>query len=422
MSMLVRAEGVPGTKRPRLLFLSQTLPIPEGGAGIRSYNLLRVLARTYEITVLAFYRRETHPAASGVARGLEQVRRMAGVDVFAVPQAFSWWRFVGDHWRSFVRKRAYTNFVYESREFESRLRAHVESGQYALVHLDSLDLARYLPMLAGLPVACTHQNIESQLMRSRAARERSWIKRRYMAYQARLLEAEERRCGGLRMNLVVSSEDAALLRSIAPGARVVVAPNGVDTDFFQPGSLEEDGVVFVGPASWPLNEDAMRFLGQDILPRLRRRGVDVKATWVGRAPAALQREFARDFGINQTGYVEDVRPYVWSAACYVVPLRGGGGTRLKILEAWALGKAVVSTSIGCAGLAAVDGENILIRDTAEDFAQAVMEVLSDAALRVQLGRAGRDTVLRWYDWETIGSGVAEEYATLHQPARETSAV
>ena len=407
--------------RPRLLFLSHTLPIPEGGAGIRSYNVLRLLSRHYEITVLAFYRKGMEPASDSVARQLESVRGIADVEVFPIPQEFSRVRFIADHLRSGLRKRAYTIFAYGSREFESRVLTHAQSGQYALVHLDSLDLAGYLPLLGGLPVACTHQNIESQLMRRRALLERSWIRRRYLEFQATLLAAEERRCAGLSANLVVSDADAATLRNMAPGARVPVIPNGVDTEFFQPGNLDEEGVVFVGPASWPLNVDAMRFLGRDILPRVRRRG-DVRATWVGRATPTMKREFAQQFGIEMTGFVADVRPYVGSAACYVVPLRTGGGTRLKILEAWALGKAVVSTSAGCEGLAAVDGENILIRDSAEGFADAVLNVLSDAGLRARLGRSGRSTAVRSYDWEMIGRTIAEEYATLHDHVREVTTV
>jgi glycosyltransferase involved in cell wall biosynthesis len=409
-------------ERPRLLFLSHTLPIPEGGAGIRSYNVLRLLSRHYEITVLAFYRKGMEPASGSMARQLELVRGIADVEVFPIPQEFSRARLIADHLRSVLRRRAYTIFAYGSREFESRVRAHVQSGRYALAHLDSLDLAGYLPLLNGLPIACTHQNIESQLMRRRAALERLWLVRRYMEWQASLLAAQERRCADVSVNLVVSDADAATLRSMVPGARVAVAPNGVDTEFFQPGDLDEGGVVFVGPASWPLNVDAMRFLGEDILPRVRRPGLDVRAVWVGRATPTMKQEFAHQFGINMTGFVADVRPYVWSAACYVVPLRTGGGTRLKILEAWALGKAVVSTSMGCEGLAAVDGENILIRDTAAGFADAVLDVLSDAALRARLGRAGRSTAVHSYDWEMIGRTIAEEYATLHDDLREVTTV
>ena len=142
---------------------------------------------------------------------------------------------------------------------------------------------------------------------------------------------------------------------------------------------------------------------------LKNGGAPPRMTWVGRSPTRVQEDYARRFGITVTGYVDDVRPYVQDAACYVAPIRTGGGTRLKILDAWAMGKAVVSTSIGCEGLAAVDGENILIRDSATGFAQAVRDVLHDAQLRSDLGRAARNTALQCYDWEVIGASLTRAY-------------
>src|SRR5690606_7086949 len=133
-------------------------------------------------------------------------------------------------------------------------------------------------------------------------------------------------------------------------------------------------IVFVGGYSWYPNRDALYYFGEEILPRIRRT-TNVAVTWVGRAPTSVIDECSRKYGIRLTGYVEDIRPFVESAACYVVPLRIGGGTRLKILDAWAMGKAVVSTSVGCEGLQAVDRENILIRDDADAFASSVVELL-----------------------------------------------
>lgn len=409
--------------RSRLLFLSQTLPIPEGGASIRSYNLLRVLARTYDVTVLSFYRRGSHPRIRSVARGLEAVREFAEVEVFPVPQEFNRLRFAADHVRSLVNSRAYTAYAYDSRAFGERVHTHISSGDHGLVHLDSLDLVSYLPMLAGVPVACTHQNVESRLLRRRAERASTPALRRYLSYQAGLVEAEERAwCGRVQTNLVVSQDDADELRRIAPGARIAVAPNGVDTTLFQPQDVEQNGLVFVGPGSWGPNAEAMHFLGREILPRLRALGSQVEATWVGRADDRMQREFRRQYGMHMTGFVDDVRPYVGSAECYVVPLRTGGGTRLKILEAWAMGKAVVSTSAGCEGLAAEDGVNILVRDSAESFAGAIRDVLEDSHLRTRLGAAARATAVKSYDWEVIGKAVLDEYASLGAGSTEVSLV
>jgi glycosyltransferase involved in cell wall biosynthesis len=171
-------------------------------------------------------------------------------------------------------------------------------------------------------------------------------------------------------------------------------------------------LVFVGGYSWYPNRDAMAYFGKTILPLVRRRYPDLSVTWVGRAPDAVKRDFENLYGIRLTGYVDDVRPVVSGAACYVVPLRVGGGTRLKILDAWAMGKAVVSTSIGCEGLDARDGENILIRDTPESFAEAVDAVLKDDDLRTRLERNARATAESVYDWSVIGGPMLREYLHL----------
>jgi glycosyltransferase involved in cell wall biosynthesis len=137
-------------------------------------------------------------------------------------------------------------------------------------------------------------------------------------------------------------------------------------------------------------------------------------TWVGRAATAELRRFADDPALRLTGYVEDVRPYVHRAKCFIVPLRVGGGTRLKILDAWAMGAAVVSTSVGCEGLAAVDGENILIADTVDEFAAAMARVLRDDRLRASIGSNARRTAVERYSWDVLGVAMRELYMTLAQ--------
>ena len=124
------------------------------------------------------------------------------------------------------------------------------------------------------------------------------------------------------------------------------------------------------------------------------------------------REYGNNDGLALTGYVQDVRPLIRNAGCYVVPLRVGGGTRIKILDAWAMGKAVVSTSIGCEGLDAIDGRNILIRDAPQDFAETVCEVLSDNKLRDRLGLEARRTVEATYSWNLLGDKMKRYYEEL----------
>ena len=398
--------------RPKLLFLSQTLPFPpDSGTAIRSYNVLRLLARDYDVTALCFYRRATTPDLAG---SLAALRRIAShVEAFPIEQEHSRARMLADHARSMLTGRAYTAFAYESAAFTRALLSHLAREPFVLAHLDSLDLGAYVPLLAGVPVIAVHQNVESALLRRRAANESSVLRRAYLRLQARLMEGEERRWSPrVALNLAVSEADAQELRTLVPNARFEMIPNGVDVDAFVPGGdAAQDGIVFVGGMSWFPNADALEFFDEEILPLVRVRDERVKVTWVGRAKPDVIASYAKR-GIQLTGHVDDIRPYVTSAACYVVPLRIGGGTRLKILDAWAMGKAVVSTTVGCEGLDAVDGQNILIRDDPAAFASAVTTVLRDPGLRVALERNARTTAEQRYSWNVIGETMRRLYGEV----------
>jgi polysaccharide biosynthesis protein PslH len=407
--------------RGRLLFLSQTLPYPpDGGVRIRSFHILRMLCRAYDVSALCFYRASVE-AGEDQVRGLcNELRRSTGarsVEAFPIPQEASRLRFLWDHLRSVVTGRSYTVFTYESAWFRRRLEELLQGEPFDLVHLESLDLSGYLESLPRAPIVCDHHNVESVLLERRAEREGTPLRRGYLAHQGQLLRREEGRwCPRVDLNLTVSTEDRRLLLDRAPGSSITVVPNGVDTSAFQPAYGGDRGIVFVGGHTWFPNRDGMEYFAQEILPLLTRRIGTIPVRWVGRAPDALVTEYRDRFGIEMTGYVENIRPHVAPAACFVVPLRVGGGTRLKILDAWAMGKAVVSTPEGCEGLEVEDGENILIRSDPESFATAVEGVLRDESLRIGLGKGARATVERLYDWDVVGRDLLEELASL--PGRD----
>ncbi len=410
-----RAANAPPSElrrpRPRMLVLCQTLPFPpDGGVSIRTYHVLRLLSKRFEITALCFYRAKDRPTRADVDESLANLRKFGQVEAFAIPQEHSRLRFVTDHVLSVLRRVAYTVNVYESRAFRARLESLVSERRFDVVHMDSLDLAGYLPVLRDLSVVCVHHNLESELLRRRSEAEPSFLSRWYLRFQAGLLKQQEQKwCEQVSLNITVSDIDARKLNHLAPTARVSVVPNGVDTDGFRPAPGNDDGVVFVGGANWFPNRDALTHFCDDILPLIRKTMPDIHVRWVGRATPDLQAEFLRNHAVDLTGYVSDIRPLVRDAACFVVPLRVGGGTRLKILDAWAMGKAVVSTAVGCEGLAAQDGENILIRDSPQDFADAVASVLRDRTLRERLQRGARRTVEELYAWDVIGPDMINEY-------------
>jgi glycosyltransferase involved in cell wall biosynthesis len=404
------------SSHPKLLFLCHTLPYPpDGGVWIRTYHILRLLARAFDITALCFERSGTSAtgAAWDVAASRNALGRFGAVEVFPIPQTHSRLRYGWDHLRSLTLRRVYTAYLYHSPAFRRRLTDLLRSKAFDLVHCDSLDLARYLPACRGIPVVCVHHNVESALLQRRAAIEQKEWRRAYLRYQARLIEKEESRwCGRVAMNVAVSEQDRALLERLAPDARVTIVANGVDVEEFRPDGTKGTGVAGMGGTFWFPNLDALDFFCEQILPHVRAAGADVPARWIGSASPAQRRYYRERFGVEVTGYVEDVRPFMREAACHIVPLRAGGGTRLKILNAWAMGKAVVSTSVGCEGLAAVDGENILIRDAPKDFANGILAVLGDDELCRRLGQGGRATVERRYSWDVIGQGLIETYLSI----------
>lgn len=401
-------------RKPRLLFVAQVLPFPpDGGVAIRTFNVLRLLAARYEITALAFYRRAV---VRDVSASVEALREFAVTEAFPIEEEFSRARLLWNHLRSLITRRVYTTFSYESGSFRTALRYEVSKGCYDIVHFDSMDLSAYLSETGSVPTVCVHHNVESVLLKRRAAVDTSAWRRWYLRLQSTFMEREERRwCPRVSLNVAVSEEDAASLRRIAPDARVTVVPNGVDTQTFQPAAEEGSGIVFVGGMTWFPNKDALEYFATEILPLLKPSNPDLSVTWVGRAHAGEVDRY-RALGITLTGYVDDIRPFVHAAGCYVVPLRIGGGTRLKILDAWAMGKAVVSTSIGCEGLGARDGWNILVRDDPVSFTAAVREVLADAALRQRIGVNARAVVEARFSWLGIGVAMLEAYEGVRADA------
>jgi glycosyltransferase involved in cell wall biosynthesis len=418
------AAGIVIMARPRLLFLCQTFPYPpDGGAQIRTYHVLRLLARAFDVTALCFERTRTcGDTAQGLAAGREVLGRFAEVEVFPIPQLHSRVRYAWDHVRSVASGHAYTRYLYDSPALRGRLSTLLETRRFDLIHVDSLDLADYLPQFIGIPVACVHHDVEPMLLRRRAALERSRWRRIYIGHQARLRERVERAwCPRVALNVAVSARDGALLKRLAPEAMVDVVPNGVDIDEFQPHDEPGDGLAFVGGTTPFPNLDALSYFCEEILPHIARRGRTLRATWIGRAAARQQQEYRERYGVALTGYVDDVRPFMRAAACHIVPIRVGGGTRLKILNAWAMGKPVVTTSVGCEGLEAIDGENLLIRDDPAEFAEAVLSVLDDEGLRRRLGTAGRATVEQRYSWDVIGANLIETYQALAGVQRTSGA-
>ena len=274
---------------------------------------------------------------------------------------------------------------------------------------------------AALPRVLTAHNVESRLASRLAAVEGARWPPAILRWQARkVLAAEVRALTEFSHCVAVSDTDRDALRALAPGLRVSVVSNGVDLDHFFPSPVDPSSrtLAFCGDMGWAPNVDAVTFFVREVLPRIRQVLPEVTFSIIGRGPSdALVRSLSSD-SVRFSGTVPDVRPLLSTARLVVVPLRSGSGTRLKILEAWAAGRPVLSTTVGAEGLPVAEGQNIVIADDAETMARRAIFLLNDLSLSSRLGENGRRLVESRFGWDTVAESLLELYEsalTSYQP-------
>lgn len=403
----------------RILWLKTDLLHPvDVGSKIRTYYMLRELRRMHELTYVTLDDGTAGPDAY----------RLAGEychELVPVPhrkaRRFSW-SFYRELAMNLFSGRPYAIDRYRSGAFTETISRLVRGKRADLVVCDFLHPSINLPPDLPCPVVLFQHNVEAMIWRRHVEVETSRIKRAFFRQQWRRMWAYERQaCRLADYVIAVSKQDHEVMAREYGLSRIAHIPTGVDTAYFRPSgriAAEPGHLVFTGSMDWLPNDDGMWFFVRDILPLIRAKRPDVKLTIVGRKPfariAALSKE---DPSIIVTGRVEDVRPYIERASAYVVPLRIGGGTRLKIYEAMAMGKAVISTSLGAEGLPVAHGTDILIVDDPPEFASAVLRILDDPSLAQRLGASAAATVRKEYAWDRV----AGCFADLCEEARRGAA-
>lgn len=391
------------------------------GGRVRSLQTISALSRRHQVTVVTTHGVGDDP--EGLARHLSQCDRVISLP-YAVPKrgsasfplavAQSWFsRYPVDLWK------------WQVPAVREQVQTLIDGGNVDLCVADFLFAAMNVPMKSGTPVVLFEHNVEYQIWQRLAALEhRPWMRALFEVEWRKLRAREADACRDADLTIAVSEDDRRRLERLAPGMRAASIPTGVDTDYFVPdAAAERDAhLVFSGSMDWHPNEDACLYFMDTILPRIRTEVPGTTFTIVGRNPTARLREAAeRCGGVTVTGTVNDVRPFIAEGAVYVVPLRAGGGTRLKIFEALAMARPVVSTTVGAEGLGIGPGRHYVCADEADDFAASVVALLRDPARRRQLGTAGRHLVETCYSWPTIARVFeqrCEEVVAQHaQPRR-----
>jgi glycosyltransferase involved in cell wall biosynthesis len=328
--------------------------------------------------------------------------------------------------RNVVDPLPYTWAAYRDRRFTANLAQVLQSEPHDLLHCDQVQATPAVLQLPTPPRVLNAHNVDSLLVSRLADVEPRVLRKALIRWQARKIRrAEEPTYRRFHGCLAMSAVDRAHIGRIAPELPVWVIPNGVDPAWFSPqaGPFDAGLMVFSGAMDWEPNSDAVRFFVREVLPRIRRRLPTSRFLVVGRSPSpALVSALAADAKVEFTGTVDDIRPSLARAALFVVPLRVGSGTRLKILEAWAMGKPVLSTSLGAEGLPARDGENIAIADSPDELATRALELLEDPGYADRLGAAGRRTVQEQFSWEHIGHDLLAAYEAALALVRPDAAV
>ena len=384
----------------RILFASAYLPYPpDSGGRARGYHLLRWMAERHAVDLLAF----THDPAD-LARVPPLQRLCASVRTVPAPA------YPLGPWARLRRALYSPADQVMPRRSAQMAAALAHSPPFDLAFLEDLGVAEYARLVAGAPTILSKHNVEAELYRQLACSKRPLSPAWALAHlEALALTRHEGPVAALfRHVIVVSEQERARLAAHCPAGRIAIVPNGVDTGYFapHPGVAEEpDSLLFVGTFFWPPNADAARWLVSDILPLIRREVPGVRLCLVGHDPPPELQALAHPPDVIVAGSVPDVRPYLARAAVCVVPLRIGGGTRLKILDALAMGRPVVSTSLAGEGLDLAAGHELLIADGAEAFAAATVRLLRDPAQRATLAAAGRQAVESRYTWPTVLAGL-----------------
>jgi polysaccharide biosynthesis protein PslH len=380
---------------------------PDTGGKIRSYNILRQLAKNHDVTFFSFYgahERDIHEE-------LNQIFQRVVLIPLDLPKARGADELL-DYAVHLFSREPYNLTKYCRAVVRNRLTELLLQETYDVILCDFLAAAGAIPWDWPCPKVLFTHNVEAAIWRRHfeVARNPLWKAVSWFEWK-RMAEAECRYLKKADHVLAVSQNDRDAFTKFLDPRKLSVTPTGADTEFFQPSTEAEipNSLVFTGSMDWLPNEDGICYFIKEIFPLILAKVPDATLCVVGRNPSQrLQNLTANNTKIQLTGWVEDVRPYVARSAVFIVPLRIGGGTRLKIYEAMSMAKAIVSTTIGAEGLPVKNGEHLLVADNPASFAESTLRLFSDSSQRAQLGRATRHLVEQNYSWATVSNAFAQE--------------
>lgn len=401
-----------------ILQLAPRMPYPltDGGA-IGIFNITKSLAELgHEITLVTFPLDDAEETREAVAA----ISKYAKVEMVSKP--------LPARWKVLARTVLQGAYPIERRmmpEMFELLQGILERQRFDVVHVDHAHMGKYglwIKREYGLPIVLREHNFESLIYERFARTGPNPMKRIVARMHGRRLKQEEITfLKNFDAISAITEEDAKMMRELVPRANIRVIPAGVDTDYFRPSDIPEDPdqILWVGSLAWDPNYDAVRYFLTSIFPLILERRPSARFDIIGTDSGRI-RKFASKFGesVRILGRLPDVRDFLARSAVLVVPLRIGGGMRLKLLDFFASGKAVVATTIAAEGNLAQDGRELIIADRPATFADSVLGLLSNPDKRGRLASSARELATKEYSWKKIG----EDFTRLYELARMTANV
>lgn len=407
----------------KILWLSHFAPYPpKGGASQRSYNMLKQLSKYADVSLLSLAPYSKIASFfNNYEAGMEEIEHELGKycdEIRLIPH--------GRHKRqtaktlnalkSLVRNDPYDVVCLESKELETSLTKALAENNYDAIHLDTIGLWPYVANL-DIPLILNHHNIESQMLQRRASKT-SWPLSQYIRSQESKLQKLEIQAGAkARINVTCSRDDGQRLSEIGID-NVAEIPNGVDLSYFsrrQNYQATESGIdlIFAGGLEWYPNRDAMIFFAKKVWPQLKAKAQAATMTVVGRGSIPLLNDIAAtDSSFKVAGFVPDVRTYLEQASIYVCPIRDGGGTKLKVLDALGMGIPLIAHPIACEGINVRNGEHVIFAETPKQFCDAILSLSADPELKMKLSANGRQLIEEQYCYNKIGEKMAKVYQLI----------
>ncbi|MGX5172736.1 glycosyltransferase family 4 protein [Aliikangiella sp. IMCC44653] len=402
----------------KILWLSHFIPYPpKGGVLQRGYHLVKQLAKYHDVHLLAFNQEDLmRPLFPSVEQGVNEAKQHLSTYCKSVsfvplpldksPLAKKWMAF-----KSLFGHSPYTMNWLLSNEYAEKIQQLMAEHEFDFVHFDTISLAPFKVHCGNVKTSLDHHNIESHMLIRRASKEPNILKRLYFLQEGKRLEKFEKSfCPKFDFNFTCSEIDTQRLQEIAPNANSHTIANGVDTSYFVPNPEIEkvDRLIFVGTLSWYPNIEAVNFIANEIWPAIKEKHPNLQVDIIGANPPQSILDLAhQDDRFHVHGFVDDILPLLHQAKCYICPIKDGGGTKLKIVDALSIGMAIVADEIACEGINVKNNQNVLFAQTANEYVEQIESVLFNNAKREGLQQNARELALAEYSYASIGKKLAE---------------